>query len=62
MTMNTAGISHSQTVPMVDVFDPNTGLPSPPRALHHPHCIPGIRASVVAAMMTAASTNGTGHT
>ena len=56
------GTMTSHAVPVVLSDDPNTGLPSPPIALHQPHSSPGISISTYAVVSTEVSTNGTGHT
>ena len=59
--MNTSGISHSHTVPIVAVDEPKIGLPSPPSADHQPHRNTGTSSSGMATSSTPESTNGTGQ-
>src|SRR3954447_3260768 len=59
--MNVAGMIQLQIVPTVASFEPNTGLPSPPSADHHPQSSPGTCISTAATTMTRVSTIGTGQ-
>ncbi len=59
--MNTSGISHDHTVPLVVLEEPKIGLPSPPSADHQPQRNGGTISSGMATSSTPASTNGTGQ-